>query len=591
MAGLLITMNIMLEIAKTEEKEDRFSRVINLLEEAKGFFYRVGDVAIEKKVAEMASQMREPLYIIVAGEYNAGKSSLVNALCGQKILPAGPTPSTHKITLLTYGDDISSEEVDDHQCRMTYPLNALKDITVVDTPGTNSIITEHQAITEGFIHRAELVLFITSADRPFTESEKLFLQLLKGKWGRKLVVILNKIDLKTDEDTNEILPFIEKNFYRIFGFEPKIIKVSARDAFNAKHSQDKELLIKSNIEEVEDFIYDKLDFESRMDLKILSPLQYLLNILNERRDILDKKVKQCNTEIKNVEMFQKRLENKKKDMREYLAKYQTEIQAIFSRLKEKVESFLNYYVNIRSVIAMKFSRDKIDEKFKREVFGFTGPGTDIDRIIKDAIEYIDRNNNILWDMAYDYVETEIDNQRKSGEASLVRKDHHFDSIGAEEYGNLKEYAKQFQELDGELEVERMHRAVQNGFVNFIILEGLAIGIIISLTTFLAFVIPNVIGVSFTLILAGAGFVIFPIKRRKYRKEFFKRTDAVCERFNNLMMFEFEKVVDRVIEEIGNKISAHRDHRWSEREEINRQISDLKLLYERTKELIRKSSRN
>lgn len=581
----------MLEIAKTEEKEDSFSRVINLLEDAKGFFYRVGDVEIEKKVAEMASQMREPLYIIVAGEYNAGKSSLVNSLCGENILPAGPTPSTHKITLLTYGDVVSSEEVDDHQCRMTYPLEALRDITIVDTPGTNSIITEHQAITEGFIHRAELVLFITSADRPFTESEKLFLQLLKGKWGRKLVVILNKIDLKTEEETNEILPFIEKNFYRIFGFEPKIIKVSTKDAYRAKLSHDKEMLIKSNIEEVEDFIYDKLDFESKMDLKILSPLQYLLNILNERGDILDRKVKQCNKEIKNVEMFGKRLKNKKEDMREYLAKYQTEIQAIFSRLKEKVESFLHYYVNFRSVIAMKFSRDKIDEKFKREVFGFSGPGTDIDRIIKDAIEYIDRNNNILWDMAYDYVETEIENQRKSGEASLVRKDHHFDSVGSDEYDNLKEYAKQFQELDGELEVERMHRAVQNGFVNFIILEGLAIGIIVSLTTFLAFVIPNVIGVSITLILAGTGLAIFPIKRRKYRKEFFKRTDAVCERFNNLMMFEFDKAVDRVIEEIGNKVSAHRDHRWSEREEMNRQISELKSLHERTKELIRKSSHN
>ncbi len=584
-------MNAMLEIAITEEKEDSFSHVINLLEEAKGFFYRVGDVAIEKKVVEMASQMREPLYIIVAGEYNAGKSSFINALCGEEILPAGPTPSTHKITLLTYGDNVSSEEVDDHQCRMTYPLEALKDITIVDTPGTNSIITEHQTITEGFIHRAELVLFVTSADRPFTESERLFLQLLKGKWGRKLVVILNKIDLKTEEDTNEILPFIEKNFYRIFGFEPKIIKMSTKEASIAKDSKDKELLRRSNIEEVEDFIYDKLDFETKMDLKILSPLQYLLNILSDRKDILDRKVKQCNTEIKNVEMFEKRLENKKEDMREYLVKYQTEIQSIFSRLKEKVDSFLNYYVNIRSVIAMKFSRDKIDEKFKREVYGFSGPGTDLDRIIKDAIEYIDRNNSILWDMAYDYVETEIDNQRKASEGAMIRKDHHFDSIGSEEYANLKEYSKQFQELDGELEVERMHRVVQNGFINFIVLEGLAIGIVISLTTFLAFIIPNVIGISITLILAGVGFSIFPIKRRKYRKEFFKRTDAVCERFNNLMMFEFDKVVDRVIEEIGNKISAHRDHRWSEREEINRQITDLKLLHERTKELIRKSSHN
>ena len=579
----------MLGIAKTEETQDNFSRVVSLLEDSKAFFYRIADVSVEKKVSEMVAQMKEPLYIIVAGEYNAGKSSFINALCGMNILPFGPTPSTHKITLLTYGEAVSSDEVDDHQCRMTYPLEVLKDVTIVDTPGTNSIITEHQVITEGFIHRAELVLFVTSADGPFTESERVFLQLLRGKWGRKMVVILNKIDLKTDEDINEILPFIEKNFYRIFGFEPKIIKVSTKDALVAKNTKDKALLKKSNIEEVEEFMFEQLDFETKMDLKISSPLQYLLNILNERKEILDKKVKQCNTEIKNVEMFVKRLGNKKQDMRDYLAKYQTEIKSIFSRLKEKVDSFLKYYVNIRSVIAMKFSRDKIDDKFKREVYGFSGPSSDINRIMKDSIEYIDRNNSILWDMAYDYVETKIDGQRKTNESSIVRKDYHFEGYGSEKYGNLKEYAKQFQEIDGELEVERVHRVVQNGFINFVILEGFAIGIIISLTTFLAFIVPNVIGITLTAVLAGIGFAIFPLKRRKYRKEFFKRTDAVCERFNNLMMFEFEKVVDRVIEEIGNKISAHRDHRWSEREEINRQISDLKLLHERTKELIRKSS--
>jgi len=69
----------------------------------------------------------------------------------------------------------------------------------------------------------------------------------------------------------------------------------------------------------------------------------------------------------------------------------------------------------------------------------------------------------------------------------------------------------------------------------------------------------------------------------------KRINAICERFNNLMMFEFEKVVDRVIEDIGNKMSAYRDTRWSEREETNRQITDLKSLSERTKDLMRKSS--
>lgn len=575
----------MLEVAKSPESQDNFQHVVNLLDDTKKFFYRIGDVEIEKKVLEMAAQINEPLYLVVAGEYNSGKSSFVNALCGKRILKDGPTPSTNKITLLTHGEEVSSEEVDDHQCKMTYPLEALKDLTIVDTPGTNSIIAEHQLITEGFIHRSELVLFVTSADHPFTESERVFLQLLKGKWDRKLLFVLNKIDLKTEEEQNEIMTFIEKNFYRLFGFEPKVITMSTKDAFLAKTSGDEELLQKSNIEKVEQFIFEKMDYDTKMDLKILSPLKYLVNVFDGLHDTLSEKVSHCNKEIKSVEMFEKRLSNKKQDMRDYIVKYKTETQSVFTRLKEKVDNFLNYYVNIRAIITMKFAREKFDNKFKREVFGVANPRTELERIINDAIDYVDRNNDVMWDMAHDYIESEIALQPKTSEDSLMRKDRYFTNRGSDKHINLREYAKQFQELDGELEGAKAYRVVQSGFINFVVLEGLAIGIVIGLSTFF---IPNTLGIVVASILAGIGFSIFPLKRKKYRNEFMQRVDAICERFNNMMLFEFEKIIDRVLEDIGNRISSYRDTRWSEREEVNRQITDLKVLSERTKDLIRKS---
>jgi ribosome biogenesis GTPase A len=575
----------MLEVAKSSESQDNFQHVVGLLDDAKKFFYRIGDVEIEKKVLEMAAQISEPLYLVVAGEYNSGKSSFVNALCGKRILRDGPTPSTNKITLLTYGDEVSSEEVDDHQCRMTYPLEALKDLTIVDTPGTNSIIAEHQLITEGFIHRSELVLFVTSADHPFTESERVFLQLLKDKWDRKLLFVLNKIDLKTEEEQSEIITFIEKNFYRLFGFEPKVISMSTKDAFLAKTSGDAELLQKSNIETVEQFIFEKMDYDTKMDLKMLSPLKYLVNVFDGLNGVLSEKVSHCNSEIKSVEMFEKRLNNKRQDMTDYINKYKTETQSVFTRLKEKVDNFLNYYVNIRAIITMKFAREKFDDKFKREVFGVANPRTELERIVNDAIDYVDRNNDVLWDMAHDYIESENALQRKVNDDSLMRKDRHFTTRGSDKHINIREYAKQFQELDGELEGAKVYRVVQSGFINFVILEGLAIGIVIGLSTFF---IPNTLGIIVASILAGIGFSIFPLKRKKYRNEFMQRVDAICERFNNMMMFEFEKIIDRVLEDIGNRISAYRDTRWSEREEVNRQITELKVLTERTKDLIRKS---
>ena len=148
----------MLNITTKAKHRDIFPEVVHLLDESKKFFERIGISDMEKKVVEMRTQLDEPFYLLVAGEYNSGKSSFINALCGEQILQQGPTPTTNRITLLTYGDKVGVKEVGDHLCQATYPMEALKDVTLVDTPGTNSIIVEHAALTESFVHRAELVL-------------------------------------------------------------------------------------------------------------------------------------------------------------------------------------------------------------------------------------------------------------------------------------------------------------------------------------------------------------------------------------------------------------------------------------------------
>ena len=63
---------------------------------------------------------------------------------------------------------------------MTAPVAFLADIHIVDTPGTNAILREHERLTSDFVPRADFVLFVTSADRPFTESERAFIETIRG---------------------------------------------------------------------------------------------------------------------------------------------------------------------------------------------------------------------------------------------------------------------------------------------------------------------------------------------------------------------------------------------------------------------------
>src|SRR5437867_7213024 len=105
---------------------------------------------------------------------------------------------------------------------LPYPAEFLREISIVDTPGTNAVIQRHQQTTEHFVPRADLVLFVTSADRPFTETERAFLELIRD-WGKKIVVVLNERDLiESDDELQQIERFIAENAQRLLRIRPPI---------------------------------------------------------------------------------------------------------------------------------------------------------------------------------------------------------------------------------------------------------------------------------------------------------------------------------------------------------------------------------
>jgi small GTP-binding protein len=153
-------------------------------------------------------QLDEFFLIVVVGEFNSGKSAVINALLGQRFLEEGVTPTTSQITILRYGEKPQRTVVSEHQVLLTYPVELLSELSIVDTPGTNAVIREHETITSRFVPRSDLVLFITSADRPFTESERLFLEHIR-EWEKKVVFVINKIDiLQSEQEISQIENFI-----------------------------------------------------------------------------------------------------------------------------------------------------------------------------------------------------------------------------------------------------------------------------------------------------------------------------------------------------------------------------------------------
>src|SRR5512141_1900686 len=203
-------------------------------------------------------QLDELFLLVVVGEFNAGKSALVNALLGQRVLLEGATPTTSRVTLIKWGEKIAEQIIDENFAIYNYPLPLLKELNIVDTPGTNAVIRYHERLTEEFVPRSDLVLFTTSADHPLTESERQFLERILA-WGKKVVFVLNKADiLENDSALEEIRTFVVKHATMVLKDIPEFFPVSARLAQRALSESDPQernrLRVASGLDVLEQYI-------------------------------------------------------------------------------------------------------------------------------------------------------------------------------------------------------------------------------------------------------------------------------------------------------------------------------------------------
>ena len=191
-------------------------------------------------MADSLHQLDELFLLVVVGEFNAGKSALINALLGQGVLAEGVTPTTSKIHHITWGEELTREPMGAVGERITAPVESLRQLTVVDTPGTNALDRAHEALTTDYVPRADLVLFVTSADRPLSESERVFLETIR-QWGKKVAMVVNKIDiLKSDDERSEVVAYVTGNAGSLLTLDPEVFAVSALAAREAENDEERE---------------------------------------------------------------------------------------------------------------------------------------------------------------------------------------------------------------------------------------------------------------------------------------------------------------------------------------------------------------
>lgn len=370
----------------SDRVQDILTRERSLLADLQAFLETQGAPPEAVEYARAATRSLDEVFLlVVVGEFNAGKSSFVNALLGASVLPEGVTPTTDRIYVLVHGDKPGAMEPtrDPFVSRLTYPLPSLEGVALVDTPGTNAIIRQHQALTEGFLPRADLVLFLTSADRPFTESERQFLSLA-ARWGRSVIMVVNKSDLlETQAQKAQVREFVEAGARGVLGLTPPVLLISARGeqrggdpGFHALRE-----VLKLRLSETE-----------RTRLKLASPLSTATEILSGEEARAHAARQTLGEDVAILRDLEGQRERHRETMLGELDGQLNRMGRLLSEFEVRADKFIDSKLTFRNLRGLINSRD-LEESFRREAVADLPDaidrqfGTMIDRFVEANLHF------------------------------------------------------------------------------------------------------------------------------------------------------------------------------------------------------------
>ena len=205
----------------------RLEEIIKTLHE---LTIRIGNEEMATTVSDLRNRIFEPFMFVIVGEVKAGKSSFVNALLatGQEIAKAAPQPMTDTIQQIIYGEEHREVTVNPYLKKVFLPVEILREIAIVDTPGTNTIVEHHQEITEQFIPASDLIVFVFEAKNPYRQSAWDFFKYIHGDWRKKTIFVLQQKDLATPNELAVNTEGVAEKARKEGVPEPQVFVVSAR---------------------------------------------------------------------------------------------------------------------------------------------------------------------------------------------------------------------------------------------------------------------------------------------------------------------------------------------------------------------------
>ncbi len=540
------------------------------------------DVAAEdlRRFQEAREQLSGLFLLVIAGEFNSGKSSFINALLGERVLPEGVTPTTDRINILRHGPEVSEHLLEAYLLERTHPAEVLREINIVDTPGTNAIIRRHEELTRDFVPRSDLVLFVTSADRPFTESERAFLEQIR-EWGKKIVFVVNKVDILTRPDErSEVLRYVEENAAGLLGETPQLFAVSARQALEARVADGgttgqtdgagERMWEQSGFGAVEDYLLNTLDQQERVRLKLLNPLNVGLRLASKYKEATFERLKLLAQDVEAIQNIDQQLALFHQEMLRDFEPRLARLDVLLGDMERRGMRFFEETIRIGRIKSLMDS-EGVKRTFERDVIGETP--REIEDEVGRVIDWIVERNLKLWQDISGYIERRQISRHREGMIGDVGSSFNYnrqallDSVGRVSREVVGSYNR-------EVESRTIANEIQGTFATTALAQAGAIGLGTLVVTLVSSAAADVTGILLATALAIGGFYVIPRKRRQAKLDFERRISQLGSHLKDVLTRQVHLELEQSTARINEAIAPYRRFVQSQQQQLNEARGEL-----------------
>jgi hypothetical protein len=377
-----------------------------------------------------------------------------------------------------------------------------------------------------------------------------------GVWGKKIVLVLNKIDLlQSQEELDRVLNFIEDNSVVLLGQKPEIFPVSARMARKARSSKDPDQRVRtlraSRLDRLEQYIFTTLDEVGRIRLKLSTPLGVAGRIVEKYRDVARDRLAVLADDARTVDTIEGDLKLYAEDMDREFSTRIAQIENIIYELKERGDAFFDDTIRVGRLRDL-FNADKIQREFEERVVADTARR--VDDATNDLIDWMVDKDLRQWRRVQEYV----DQRRQAGSRDQV-----IGNIGGQFAYNreslLRSVAQEARQVvesyNRREEAAQIAQDMRSAVAGVVLAGGVAaLGIMVSVFVTTAFI--DITGVTAALVSGAIGLFILPYRKRKAQEEFRARTQELRDKVTQAMTRQFEVELNRSIERIREAIAPY-----------------------------------